>query len=170
MKFSHFLCYMSGDFFSVGLEWSQETFSAKGQMVNIKSTQSHASLVQPFNSAVVSGCSPRQDGNEWAWLGSRLQKQARGLDTARAVVCPPMLEINNCHLKVKSYISPYVRSNLLLIIDRILLCKTHLSGDLRWAWSPPHPGNHSHVLSWVIPCHTLRERYGPHREAAEGGG
>lgn len=55
--------------------------------------------------------------------GPSFTKTGQGAGYSQGCSLSTMLEINNCHLKVKSYISPYVRSNLLLIIDRILFCK-----------------------------------------------
>lgn len=107
---------MSGDFFSAGPEWGQQTFSVKGQIVNIIGVGRPTSVEQPLNSAVVIRTQPQ---TRWKWVslaGLKFTETGRGPDVARAVVCPPLLYINSCQLKVKSCRSRCGRRNLLLLI------------------------------------------------------
>lgn len=157
---------------SGGPPQAQQTFSVKGQIVNIFGVRSHTSWVQSLNTAVVSGCSPRRDGMSMAGLG--LQKQAGGwLWLGRSFVhpCSGSTSVTSwsSHARWKCQMS-FSPDNTSLRHFRILLCKK-TKGEGIWG-EPKVTSNFQSFwctfLSQTLPF--LERKIWPHREVAHGSG
>lgn len=150
---------MSGDFFSASPERGQQTFSAMGQIVNIIGVGRPTSVEQPLNSAVVIRTIRTQPQTRWkrvSLAGLEFTETGRGPDVAGAVVCPPLLYINSCQLKVKSCRSRCGRRNLWLLIHHLYTLEFYFVRKLNERfWGEPRATSDKWSFCWTFLSHTL---------------